>query len=242
MKIALIGYGRMGKTIHRIAEERGHEMVMTVTKENKGDLTADSLRGSKADVAIEFTYPDAALSNIRLCFEAGVPVVSGTTAWLDQWQEALTALREYDGSFLYASNFSVGVNLFFALNQQLAALMSDHKDYTPSIHEVHHTGKLDAPSGTAITLAEGILGQQAHLGKWHIGTEADGLAVTSERIDPAPGTHHVKYTSKIDDIELIHTAKSRDGFATGAVLAAEYLSTKKGLHTMADVLGLEKYS
>lgn len=120
--------------------------------------------------------------------------------------------------------------------------MSDHMDYTPSIHEVHHTGKLDAPSGTAITLAEGILEQQDHLGKWHIGTEADGLAVTSERIDPAPGTHHVKYTSKIDDIELIHTAKSRDGFATGAVLAAEYLSTKKGLHTMADVLGLEKYS
>lgn len=237
MKIAILGYGRMGKTIERIALSRGHEIVLKISSANQSELTANTLQRAGADLAIDFSLPSTACRNIITCFEASVPVVSGTTAWLQDWDKTIAAMEAHKGTFLYASNFSIGVNLFFALNKQLAKLMDPWQEYVPSIHEVHHTGKLDAPSGTAITLAEGLLSQLSTKKSWTKEIPmADEVQVTSDRIDPAPGTHHIRYTSPIDEIEIIHTAKSRDGFALGAVLAAEYLEGKTGLHTMAQVL------
>lgn len=237
MKIAIVGYGRMGKTIEKIAVNRGHTIGLKIGIENVEDLNADNLKD--IDVAIEFTQPNSALNNLKTCFAANVPVVCGTTAWLDDWDKAIESMTTHNGTFLYASNFSVGVNIFFAINEQLAKYMNAQSDYNPSIHEIHHTGKLDAPSGTGITLGEGILKHLDRKSNW---TKSDPstneILISSERVDPAPGTHHVKYTSAIDDIELIHTAKSRDGFALGAVLAAEYIQDKKGLFTMNDVLQL----
>lgn len=238
MKIALIGYGKMGKAIEEIAFERGHEVVLRINDLNLNDFTEENIK--QANVAIEFTNPHAAYENIKFCLENGVAVVSGTTGWLNQLEEIKNICAEQNGAFLYASNFSIGVNLFFELNRQLAKLMEQHKDYSVSIKEVHHTQKLDAPSGTAITLAEQLIEHYPSKTKW-VNYESDKpeeLSIISEREDPAPGTHFVKYSSAVDDIEIIHTAHSRKGFASGAVLAAEYLLNKKGVYGMRDVLGI----
>jgi len=239
MKIAIIGYGRMGKTIERLATDMGHEIVLKVNSKNAAQYDTKMLQSSGCDVAIEFSLPQLALANIKTSMAAGVPHVCGTTAWLSEWDAALASMKQHNGALLYASNFSVGVNIFFAINKKLAQLMNNQPQYRPSIHEIHHTGKVDAPSGTAITLAEGIIGELDRKSSWAAEpTEDEQLAVTSERTDPAPGTHHVTYDSDIDSIEIVHTAKSRDGFALGSILAAEYLIGKKGLHTMSQVLGM----
>ena len=238
MKIALIGYGKMGHAIEEIALQRGHEIVLKVGIENVQDNTTDNIR--KADVAIEFTGPEIAFDNVIRCLEAGVPVVSGSTGWLQRFEEAKTYCNKKNGALLYASNFSVGVNIFFAINKKLAELMAPHKEYDVLLTEIHHTQKKDAPSGTAITLAEGILQSIEQKKKWvnEASNSPEELQIISERIDPAPGTHTILYTSNIDDIEIKHTAHNRKGFATGAVLAAEFLHNKKGIYSMSDVLGL----
>jgi 4-hydroxy-tetrahydrodipicolinate reductase len=237
MKIALIGYGKMGKTIERIALKRGHEIVLKVGIENIGDNTVENIRW--ADAAIEFTGPEIAFENVIRCMQADVPVVCGSTGWLERYEEAKQFCLQGNKSFLYASNFSIGVNVFFEVNKRLAELMAPHPDYDVSLLEVHHTQKKDAPSGTAITLAEQVLEKIQRKKVWvnHISNNLDELEIISERVDPAPGTHKIRYSSAIDDIEIIHTAHNRDGFATGAVLAAEYIYNKKGFFTMKDVLG-----
>lgn len=237
MKIALIGYGKMGKTIERIALKRGHEIVLKVGIENIGDNTVENIR--RADAAIEFTGPEIAFENVIRCMQADVPVVCGSTGWLERYEEAKQFCLQGNKSFLYASNFSIGVNVFFEVNKRLAELMAPHPDYDVSLLEVHHTQKKDAPSGTAITLAEQVLEKIQRKKVWvnHISNNLDELEIISERVDPAPGTHKIRYSSAIDDIEIIHTAHNRDGFATGAVLAAEYIYNKKGFFTMKDVLG-----
>lgn len=238
MNIALIGYGKMGKAIEEIALQRGHTIVLKIDFDNQPDFTKENLQ--KADVAIEFTGPHSAVENITRCLQYGVPLVCGSTGWLEKWEAVKKLCEEENGSLLYASNFSVGVNLFFELNQYLAKLMSSHPGYNASMEEIHHTQKKDAPSGTAITLAEQVLQHIKGKSKWVNDTSADPaeLSIISKRIDPAPGTHSIKYSSEIDDIEIIHTAHSRKGFATGAVLAAEFLNGKKGIFSMKQVLGL----
>lgn len=238
MKIALIGYGKMGKAIEEIAVQRGHEIVLKVGIENLEDNTIDNIR--KADVAIEFTGPESAFENVIRCIDAGVPVVCGSTGWLARYDEARNHCLARKGALLYASNFSVGVNIFFALNKRLAELMAPHKEYNVSLTEVHHTEKKDAPSGTAITLAEQILDRNTGKKQWvnQPSQQATDLVILSERIDPAPGTHIISYSSTIDDIEIKHTAHNRKGFATGAVLAAEYLQGRQGIFAMSDVLGI----
>lgn len=238
MKIALIGYGKMGHMIEGIAVERGHEIVLTVNIENIGDLNEENL--SKADVAIEFTGPDSAFDNVKKCLDYGVPVVSGSTGWNDKLVEAKRICKEKNGGFLHASNFSVGVNIFFQVNKLLAKLMGSQPEYDVSLKEIHHTQKLDAPSGTAVTLAEQVLENIDRKKNWvnKDSSAPEELSIISDRIDPAPGTHFVKYTSEVDDIEIIHTAHSRKGFALGAVLAAEFLAGKKGVFNMDDVLHL----
>lgn len=237
MKIALIGYGKMGKAIEDIALQRGHTIVLKIAIENVEEYTPENVR--KADVAIEFTGPDSAVKNIKTGLEAGVPIVSGSTGWLDKYEEVRQCCLANKGAFLYASNFSVGVNIFFEVNRRLAELMAPHPDYDVRITEVHHTAKRDAPSGTAITLAEQILEKIPRKKDWvnQISDNLDMLEIVSDRIDPAPGTHKIKYSSSIDDIEIIHTAHNRQGFATGAVLAAEFIHNKKGIFSMKDVLG-----
>jgi 4-hydroxy-tetrahydrodipicolinate reductase len=238
MKIALIGYGKMGHAIEEIALERGHEIVLKVSIENIEDNTIENIQ--KADVAIEFTGPEIAFDNVLKCLDAGVPVVSGSTGWLERFSAAKQHCTARNGALLYASNFSVGVNIFFALNKRLAELMAPHKEYNVSLTEVHHTQKKDAPSGTAITLAEGILEYNEQKNKWvnHKSNQPDELVIISERVDPAPGIHIITWSSPIDDIEIKHTAHNRKGFATGAVLAAEFLHNKKGIYSMSDVLGI----
>jgi len=238
MKIALIGYGKMGKTIEEIAVQKGHEIVLKIDLNNSQDLTAANLQ--KADVAIEFTGPHSAFENVMKCIEFGVPVVSGSTGWLDKWNEVTAACNEKNGCLVYSSNYSIGVNLFFELNKTLAQLMEPYADYDVSMTEIHHTEKKDAPSGTAISLAEQVLAAIGRKNKWvnAASANADDLIINSERIDPAPGTHIIKYSSPIDDIEIIHTAHTRKGFASGAVLAAEFANKKSGIFTMKDVLGL----
>jgi|SRR6476469_3717792 len=238
MKIAIIGYGKMGKAIEEIAVQRGHEIVLKINIDNLEDFTDENLK--KADVAIEFTGPESAVANIKKCCKAGIPVVSGSTGWLKKWDEIKSYCCEQNAGFLYASNFSVGVNLFFELNKYLAQLMMPHTEYNVEMEEIHHTEKKDAPSGTAITLAEQILEQISSKKRWvnENSSNKQDLVITSKRIDPAPGTHVIKYASAIDDIEITHTAHNRKGFATGAVLAAEYLQNKKGIYSMKDVLGL----
>jgi 4-hydroxy-tetrahydrodipicolinate reductase len=238
MKIALIGYGKMGHAIEEIALQRGHEIVLKIGIENIQDNTLENIR--KADVAIEFTGPEIAFDNVIKCLEAGVPVVSGSTGWLQRFDEAKGYCTKQNGALLYASNFSVGVNIFFAINKKLAELMAPHKEYDVLLTEIHHTQKKDAPSGTAITLAESILQSIEQKKKWvnEVSNKPEELQIISERIDPAPGTHTITYTSDIDDIEIKHTAHNRKGFATGAVLAAEFLHNKKGIYSMTDVLGL----
>ena len=238
MKIALIGYGKMGKAIEAVALERGHEIALKVGIENKEDFTREALQ--QADVAIEFTGPEAALDNIIFALGAGLPVVSGSTGWLTRYSDACEACTAAQTGFLYASNFSLGVNIFFEINSLLARLMAPHTDYRSSITEVHHTAKLDAPSGTAITLAEQILAANSHLHKWvnNPPQDATELYIESIRQDPAPGTHTIQYQSAVDTISITHEAHSRAGFALGAVLAAEFLQGRQGIYNMRHVLGL----
>lgn len=238
MKIALIGYGKMGKAIEAIALEKGHEVVLKIDINNAADLNKETI--SKADVAIEFTGPHSAFDNVMKCLELGIPLVCGSTGWLDKWNEAKAFCEQQNGTLIYASNYSIGVNLFFELNTRLAKLMSGYPAYNVSMEEIHHTQKKDAPSGTAITLAEQVLANIPSKKSWvnHTTDNPAELAIVSERIDPAPGTHKIRYSSPVDDIEIIHTAHNRIGFAGGAVLAAEFAIDKKGIFGMKDVLGL----
>ncbi|MFM9839581.1 MAG: 4-hydroxy-tetrahydrodipicolinate reductase [Cyclobacteriaceae bacterium] len=233
MNILLIGYGKMGKAIEAIALQRGHQIV------GKPD-TKEELLGfnSSADVAIEFSQPEAVIENLEYCFDKKIPVVCGTTGWLSHRQEVMADCLKKGGGFFYASNFSLGVNLFFKLNETLAKLMQPYANYKVSIDETHHTQKKDAPSGTAITLAEGVIKNQPLIKEWHLGATQNqqALVINSFRIDPAPGTHVVKYQSTVDDIEITHTAHSREGFAQGAVLVAEWMVGKKGVYSMDDFL------
>jgi 4-hydroxy-tetrahydrodipicolinate reductase len=237
MRIALIGYGKMGKIIEEIAVQKGHEVLLKIDIDNRNEL--DSAHLANIDVAIEFTGPQSAYSNLMICLKAGTPVVCGSTGWLDKYEEVRKYCESAKGSMIYASNFSIGVNLFFELNKKLADIMASHPEYDVSMTEIHHTEKKDAPSGTAITLAEQALERISRKKLWvnHISDNAGELEIISERIDPAPGTHKVKYRSAIDDIEIIHTAHTRRGFAAGAVLAAEFICNRKGCFQMKDVLG-----
>lgn len=238
MNIALIGYGKMGKAIESIALEKGHQIVLKIDINNADEFNRENI--SKVDVAIEFTGPHSAFNNVMKCLELGVPVVCGSTGWLERWEEAKEFCQKQNGALLYASNYSIGVNLFFEINKYVALLMNKHPEYDVVMEEIHHTQKKDAPSGTAITLAEQILASITQKTKWvnEASTDSSDLEIVSKRIDPAPGTHTVKYTSSVDDIEIIHTAHNRIGFAGGAVLAAEFLQNKKGIFGMKDVLGL----
>ena len=235
MKIALLGYGKMGHVIEEIALKRGHELVLKINDQNLGDLTQDNIK--KAEVAIEFSNPESAVSNILFCLNENIPVVCGTTGWLSELKKIEEQCHKTNGSFLYASNFSIGVNIFFEINKKLAALMKPHTSYNVSLEEIHHTQKKDAPSGTAITLAEQIV-SSGRKSNW-INSETENekeLSIISKRINEVPGTHSVKYFSAVDDIEIIHTAHNRKGFAEGAVLAAEFIVDKKGIFSMKDVL------
>ncbi len=238
MNIALIGYGKMGKAIHEIAKQRGHEAVLIIDLDNQADFNAENL--AKVDVAIEFTSPHTAFANVIKCLEHKVPVVCGSTGWLDKLDEAKKVAAENKTGLIVASNFSVGVNIFFEVNKRLAQLMAGQDSYDVTLKEIHHTAKKDAPSGTAITLAEQVLDAVTRKTNWvnNITQNPAELSIISERTDPAPGTHYVKYTSTVDDIEIIHTAHNRTGFALGAVLAAEFLKGKEGFFGMKEVLNL----
>lgn len=234
MKIALLGYGKMGKTIERIALERGHEIVLKASSKEDLSLLND------ADAAIDFSIPSAAFENISTCLKKGIPVVSGTTGWLNQYQEAVDLCLQNEGKFIYASNFSLGVNLFFNLNEHLAKLMANFPEYKASIDEVHHTQKLDSPSGTAITLAEQVIKHTSY-NKWiheEVKAKTNELPIYAERIEDVKGIHHVSYNSAIDELKISHTAHTRDGFALGAVIAAEWLAKqeKSGVYSMKNVL------
>jgi 4-hydroxy-tetrahydrodipicolinate reductase len=232
MKIALLGYGKMGKVIERIALERGHEIVLRKDEFN----TFDGL--STADVAIDFSVPMAAVENISACFNNHVPVVSGTTGWLDHYDEMIALCKEKNGGFISSSNFSLGVNLFFGLNEFLAKIMSRVDGYKVSMEEIHHIHKLDAPSGTAISLAQGVI-ENTEYSKWTLDEAQDKeIHIEAVREGEVPGTHSVTYESNIDSIEIKHTAHNREGFALGAVIAAEWLAGKQGIYSMKDVLGL----
>lgn len=236
MKIAILGYGKMGKTIEKIAFARKHEIIL---KQGSAPIDKDVLQ--EADVAIDFSIPKAAFTNITTCFQLNVPVISGTTGWLAKYDDACEIAKKESGKFIYASNFSLGVNLFFQLNQYLAEMMANFTDYKVNLEEIHHTEKKDAPSGTAITLAEGIIKENSNYNSWkHPANEASAneLPIAAQRIEDVKGTHSIQYASKIDSIEIKHTAHTRDGFALGAVIAAEWLykKTKPGIYSMKDVL------
>jgi 4-hydroxy-tetrahydrodipicolinate reductase len=242
MKIALLGYGKMGQIIERFAMERGHDIVLKITAENLHELTSDNL--ALADVAIDFSAPDAAVTNIYKCFEANVPVVVGTTGWYGKLQEIKNDCLTSNNTLIYGSNFSIGVNLFFHINSILAKLMNNYPAYDVQVEEIHHTQKLDSPSGTAMTIAEGIIEQIDRKDEWLnevVGTpipdviKNNQLLIESHRIENVPGTHTVVYSSEVDDIEIKHTAHSRAGFALGAVVAAEWLENKQGFFNIADV-------
>ena len=247
MKIALLGYGKMGQIIERFALERGHEIVLKINIDNVEDFTVSNLE--KADVAIDFSAPDAAVDNIYKCFEAGVPVVVGTTGWYGKLQDIKNDCLSSNNALLYGSNFSIGVNLFFHLNKILAKLMNNYPYYDVQVEEIHHVQKLDSPSGTAITIAEGILENLNTKQKWvNVLTDSNGnsddnikadeLLIESHRIDSVPGTHTVIYDSEVDTIEFKHTAHNRNGFALGAVLAAEWIKDKKGFYSVQDMFDL----
>lgn len=238
MKIALVGYGKMGKAIEEIAVSKGHEIVVKINIDNLEDFSQDNLR--LADVAIEFTGPQSAVGNIKQCIRWGIPVVSGSTGWLEQWNEVEYFCKQHNGGLVYASNYSIGVNLFFELNKKLADLMKNHTEYKASLEEIHHTEKKDAPSGTAITLAEQILIASSIKKQWvnRYSENPEDLVIQSKRVDPAAGTHSVRYDSDIDDIQITHTAHNRKGFAGGAVLAAEFIPGRTGIYSMKDVLHL----
>lgn len=235
MKIALFGYGKMGKEIEKIALERGHEIILKIKAKEECDF-------SKVDIAIDFSVPEAALNNVISCFENNIPVISGTTGWLDDFNKAVASCKKNKGSFIYASNFSIGVNLFFELNKTLAKMMRTHQNYSLDVEEIHHTKKLDSPSGTAISLAEGIIENSAKT-NWELvennaKKESTLVPITSKRILDTPGTHSISYTSEIDSIEIKHIANNRKGFALGAVIASEWLIQRKGIYTMKDVLNI----
>lgn len=236
MKIALVGYGKMGKTIEKIAQDRGHKVSFTVDQGEENKLK--QISPENTDVAIEFTQPESAFNNIETLIQNKVPVVSGTTGWLDKKPTIEKLCIEKEGAFFYASNFSIGVNIFFKLNEYLADVMANFTEYDVKMEEIHHTEKKDAPSGTAITLAEGILAKLKRKKKWinEVSEAADILPVASKRIDKVPGTHTVNYFSLVDDIEIKHTAHSREGFAKGAVSVAEWIIDKKGVLSMDDFL------
>jgi 4-hydroxy-tetrahydrodipicolinate reductase len=232
MKIALLGYGKMGKVIENIALERGHQIVL-----KKG--SSDSFDGLlDADVAIDFSVPNSAVGHISECLNHNIPVISGTTGWLENYDEMVNLCQEKNGSFIYGSNFSLGVNIFFELNNYLAKMMKNLKDYNVSMEEIHHLQKLDAPSGTAISLAKGII-ENTDYTDWTLdNASTNEIYIDAKRIENIPGTHSVFYDSKVDQIEIKHTAHSREGFALGSVIAAEWLLGKKGVFTMKDVLGI----
>ena len=243
MKFALIGYGKMGKAIEQVIidQNKSDEIVLRVGEDNLNDLSIDNLQ--KADVAIEFTRPDVAIGNIYKCFDAGIPVVVGTTAWLDRLDEVKKKCLEFNGGLFYSPNFSIGVNIFFEINRRLAAIMDAQPQYDVAIEEIHHTEKLDAPSGTAIRAAEVILSQSTHKSKWQLaGTDkatsdmSSSLLITAKREPNVPGTHVVTYSSDVDEIQVIHQAKTRRGFAEGAVMAARWMSGRHGVYEMKDLL------
>ncbi|MDR6846628.1 4-hydroxy-tetrahydrodipicolinate reductase [Flavobacterium granuli] len=232
MKIALLGYGKMGHVIERIALERGHEIVLRKDEFN----TYDGL--SSADVAIDFSVPSAAVNNISSCFHTNVPVVSGTTGWLEHYDEMIALCKEKNGGFISSSNFSLGVNLFFEFNEYLAKIMSQFDHYKVDMEEIHHDQKLDAPSGTAISLAKGVI-ENSNYTNWTLDTPKENeIHIEAVRVGTVPGTHTVTYNSEVDSIEIKHTAHNREGFALGAVIAAEWLAGKHGVYTMKDVLNL----
>jgi len=233
MKIALLGYGKMGKTIEQIAISRGHDIILKIDKnDNNYDI-------SKADIAIDFSIPSVAYTNITNCIHNNVPVISGTTGWLEDYDKVVNLCKEKKGAFIYASNFSLGVNIFFELNKTLARMMSQLKQYKVSMEEIHHTQKLDAPSGTAISLANGIINEHSNYNQWELnGNDEHDIAISAKRIKDVPGTHTVKYQSEVDSITIEHVAHNRQGFALGAVIAAEWLVGKTGVFTMNDVLNI----
>ena len=237
MKIALLGYGKMGKAIEKIAIAKGHEVILRIDSHNRKTLNSSQL--AQAEVAIEFSRPESAVENFLICFEAGIPVVSGTTGWLEQLEMVENKCNSSKGAFLYASNFSIGVNIFFEVNRALAEMMNQHPQYDLSMTEIHHTQKLDAPSGTAISLANDLLQKIERKTSWsnQETEQAEELSIISKRIDKVPGTHEVVYHSPVDSIEIKHTAHSRMGFASGALLAAEWIIGKEGAFEMKDVLG-----
>lgn len=232
MKIALLGYGKMGQVIEKIAQERGHQIVLKKSIQDNFDGL------EHADIAIDFSAPDSAVAHISECLNRGIPIVSGTTGWLDQYDQMTQLCKDKNGGFIYGSNFSLGVNLFFLLNENLAKLMQGFSQYEVVLHEAHHTQKLDAPSGTAISLANQIIENSAYT-SWELGTtKGNTIGIVADRIENVPGTHSVTYKSPIDEIEIKHTAHNREGFALGAIIAAEWLIGKKGVFSMKDVLGL----
>ena len=236
MKIALIGYGKMGKEIEQIALSRGHTIVLKIDVNNVNTFTSDDLK--IADTAIEFSTPESAINNIYKCFDAGLPVVVGTTGWLGKLDEVKQKCREKNQALFYASNYSIGVNLFFKLNTELAKLMNKYSDYNVGLEEIHHVHKLDAPSGTAISLANQVIEQNAVKQKW-VNNKTDNaaeLSIVSKRIDEVPGTHTVTYSSDVDEISITHLAHNRKGFALGAVIAAEWIIGKKGVFGMDDLM------
>lgn len=232
MKIALLGYGKMGQVIERIALERGHEIVL----KKSGKDTFEGLEN--ADVAIDFSVPDAAVTNISTCLNSDMPVISGTTGWLENYDKMVSLCNEKQGAFIYGSNFSLGVNVFFELNKHLAKIMAKFDQYKVEMEEIHHTQKLDAPSGTAISLAKDII-DNSNYSSWALeNAKTDEILIDAKRIEGIPGTHSVFYNSEVDTIEIKHTAHNREGFALGAVIAAEWIIGKRGIFTMKDVLEL----
>ena len=243
MRIALIGYGKMGHYIEKLGKQKGHEFPLIVDMENLDELRPEKL--SLADVAIEFTMPSSAPGNIMACFDAGVPVVSGTTGWNDRYQEVASYCQQKNGGLFRASNFSIGVNIFIELNRKLARIMNAYPMYKLELEEVHHIHKLDAPSGTAITLADTIIGEMDRLGRWVLtdpgnkveSPAPDALPVTALRQGEVTGRHTVTYESEVDSMTLVHNAKSREAFASGALMAAEFMHQRQGIYGMKDLLG-----
>ncbi|PAW93214.1 4-hydroxy-tetrahydrodipicolinate reductase [Mucilaginibacter sp. MD40] len=249
MKIALLGYGKMGKMIEQIALDRKHDIVLKIDRDNLHELTADNLQ--QADVAIEFSTPSTVLSNIELCFEAGVPIVVGTTGWHNEMGQIKEQCVEHNASMIYGTNFSVGVNIFFHVNRLLARIMNNYPYYEVQVEEIHHTQKLDSPSGTAITIAEGIIDSLDAKSQWKNVLVSDSqpdnetvapgeVLIESLRIENVPGTHTVIYDSEVDTLEFKHTAHNRNGFALGAVLAAEWIKDKKGFHAIEEMFDFNK--
>lgn len=238
MKITLLGYGKMGKEIEKIALERKHEIVLAIDINNQHEFTVENLK--KSDVAIDFSTPQTAYTNILKCFEAGIPVVCGTTGWLDKLDDIRKRCADNTQTFFYASNYSVGVNVFFAINRMLAGLMNQLPDYDAEIKEIHHVHKLDAPSGTAVSLANDLIAKVNRKKQWELDhtSSQDTLKITAVRENEVPGTHIITWDSPVDRIEIMHEAKSRKGFALGAVLAAEFIKDKKGVYSMEDMLKL----